>query len=224
MICIADEESRAQTLADLRMILNERDKGKELESSLVSSILKTSDRVELNKNGDQSYQVPTRLTKVEFPKFEGVELENWLYHCNRFFLIDGTPNEAKVNLASLHLGDRALEWHQSYIKGRGAAAEPPWEEYERALKVRFGERIYDNPMANLKKLTQTGELMEYIEAFDVCAHKTTLSESNILDCFISGLKDELSYPVLMQGPKTLQEAYALARMHDAYLLSVRQHF
>lgn len=153
---------------------------------------------------ETAYPILTRLTKVEFPRFDGSDLENWLFHCNRYFQIDETPEHAKVRLASLHLCDRALKWHHAFTWNRATTGDPPWEEYEAAVRIRFGDMIYDNPTANRKKLTQTGSLMEYIEAFEVCVHKTTLSDANVLDCFVSGLKEGLSYPVLMQGPKTLQ--------------------
>lgn len=99
--------------------------------------------------------------------------------------------------------------------------EPPWDEYVEDVKVKFGDRVYEDYMPDLKRLNQTRELIGYINAFDACAHKTTLSEANVLSCFLTGLKNEVGYPVRMQSPKTLQQAYALARMQNAYLTSIR---
>lgn len=99
--------------------------------------------------------------------------------------------------------------------------ELPWDEYVEDVKARFGDRVYEGYMSDLKRINQTGELIEYIDAFDSCAHKTSLSEANVLSYFLTGLKDEIGYPVRMQGPKTLQQAYALVRMQDAYLTTVR---
>lgn len=30
----------------------------------------------------------SRMTKVEFPKFDGTDLRSWLYKCNQFFQLD----------------------------------------------------------------------------------------------------------------------------------------
>ena len=56
-----------------------------------------------------------------------------------------------------------------------------------ALKGRFGERVYEDPMADLKSLVQTGSLQDYLEEFDVLSHKVTLTEEYSLCCFLSGL-------------------------------------
>ena len=71
---------------------------------------------------------------------------------------------------------RALQWHQSFIKNRNQTEEPPWEEYVEALTSQFGEKVYEDPMADLKGLVQSGSLREYMEEFDVLSHKVTLSE------------------------------------------------
>lgn len=83
------------------------------------------------------------------------------------------------------------------MKIRGAEGLLPRGDYVVALKSRFGEQIHEDPMADLKVLTQEGDLLDYIEAFDSCAHRTDLSEGNLLSCFLTGLKDEIRYSVLM---------------------------
>ena len=123
----------------------------------------------------------------------------------------------RVKLAAIHMEGRALQWHQSYVKNRNKEEEPPWQEYVEALKGRFGERVYEDPMADLKGLVQTGTLQEYLEEFDMLSHKVNLTEDYSLSCFISGLKDEIKIPVRMFGPKNLQQAYALARLQDSYI-------
>ena len=93
----------------------------------------------------------------------------------------------------------------------------------KALKSRFGERAYEDPMADLKSLTQTGSLQEYMEEFDVLFNKVTLTEEYFLSCFLSGLKEEIKIPVKMIGPSSLQQAYALARMQESYLMATRNY-
>jgi hypothetical protein len=41
-----------------------------------------------------------------------------------------------------------------------------------------------------------------------------------LSCFMSGLKDEVRLAIKMQGPRTLGEAYALAKIQEEYLTNV----
>ncbi|EEF34791.1 conserved hypothetical protein [Ricinus communis] len=157
------------------------------------------------------YQMATRFTKIESPTFNGEDLEGWLFKCERFFQIDYTLLMARMKLASIHMEGRALN----------KLGEPPWEEYVLALKGRFGEKAYEDPMADLKGLIQTGTLQEYMESFEVLSHKVTLSEDYSLSCFLSGLKEEIRIPLRMLGPKSLQQAYALARMQDSYLSATK---
>ncbi|EEF47678.1 conserved hypothetical protein [Ricinus communis] len=80
-------------------------------------------------------------------------------------------SNSQVKLASIHLEGRALQWHQTFIKNRGELGEPPWDDYVRAIKCRFGVRAYEDPMADLKMLVQIGSVSDYLEEFDVLSHK-----------------------------------------------------
>lgn len=74
--------------------------------------------VDLSSQGN-SYQLSTRFTKIDFPVFDGSDFDGWLFRYERFFLVDRTPIDSKVTVASLHFSGKALEWHQSFIKNKG---------------------------------------------------------------------------------------------------------
>lgn len=74
-------------------------------------------------------------------------MNNWMYRCNQYFEFDGTPEETKVRIVSLHLEGKVLQWHQNYIKGRSGQGNLLWAEYVQELSVRFGEDLHYNPMA-----------------------------------------------------------------------------
>ena len=61
----------------------------------------------------------TRQTKVDFPRFNGEDLNGWIYRCQQFFDVDGTPPESKVKLAVINLEGRTLQWHQNWRKYKG---------------------------------------------------------------------------------------------------------
>ena len=65
---------------------------------------------------NRSQYFSTRQSKVDFPHFNGDDLNGWLYRCQQFFEVDGTPEEAKVKLAAINLEGRALQWHQNWTK------------------------------------------------------------------------------------------------------------
>ena len=76
-------------------------------------------------------------------------------------------------------------------------------------------------MADLKSLVQYRTLQEYLEEFDILSHKVNLTEEYSLSCFLSGLKDEIKIPVRMFAPRSLQQAYALARMQESYIAATK---
>ena len=59
---------------------------------------------------DRSYMA-TRQAKIDFPQFDGSDLNDWLFRCCQFFEIDGTPTEMKMKWASINLEGHVLSWH-----------------------------------------------------------------------------------------------------------------
>lgn len=51
----------------------------------------------------------TRISKVDFPKFDSRNVHEWLYRCENFFRLDETTPDSKVMLASIHLEGLALQ-------------------------------------------------------------------------------------------------------------------
>lgn len=109
--------------------------------------------------------MPTRSYQVEFPKFDGVGLRDWLYKCDQFFDVDETPEDLKVKLASCKLEGKALQWHQAYMKGGLTREWPRWSEYVRCLYSRFGSDLFDDPMGDFKDLRQISSAQDYIDIF-----------------------------------------------------------
>ncbi|KAI4369551.1 hypothetical protein MLD38_017978 [Melastoma candidum] len=114
------------------------------------------------------------MPKVDFPEFDGHDLEDWLYKCQRYFELEHVPEDRKVKLASLYLYGSALQWHYSYVKNRKKERALEWEEYSAALNGRFGKEVFEDPMGKMKNLKQEGEysnLYAYMEEFDICLRR-----------------------------------------------------
>lgn len=91
---------------------------------------------------------------------------------------------------------------------------PLWDEYVEAITSRFG-KLFDDPIAELFTLKQTGGVKEYHDSFDGVVSKLSLSEEYVLSCFLAGLSEEIQYQVRMFHPKNLQQAYCLAKLQEA---------
>ncbi|XP_021740124.1 uncharacterized protein LOC110706513 [Chenopodium quinoa] len=153
--------------SSLRSLLDEQ--FTKLISDVNSPIKTPVKTLDTSEPGQKNYsQYSSRLTKINFPKFDGDDLKSWLYKCNQFFDLDGISDENKISLAAIHLEGIAL-----------------WTEYVAGITARFGD-IYDDPMADLKALKQIGTIQKYHDAFDALASRLNLSQEYLISCYIGG--------------------------------------
>ena len=75
-------------------------------------------------NGNNGGNNLSRISRIDFPKFEGEDVQGWIYKCEQFFELDSIGENMRVKIASIQ--ERALIWHQSYIKGFAAGVWAVW--------------------------------------------------------------------------------------------------
>ncbi|XP_076960274.1 uncharacterized protein LOC143636597 [Bidens hawaiensis] len=152
---------------------------------------------------------PLRIGKVKFPKFSGEDVEGWVYRCEHFFAMDETPDETKLRCAVVHLEGDALQWHKAFMKTRNATVtEIPWDDYISSISARFSNAMFEDPLEELVSLTQ----------------RVTLSESQAVSLYLKALKPNIRGPVRMFKPRTLHEAYGLAKTQALNNENLEQKF
>jgi hypothetical protein len=171
-----------------------------------------------NSSGDGFH---TKSIRLEFPRFDGEDPESWCCRATQFFEFYSTPDAQRLTISSFHMEGKALVWFQEL---RATKCVSNWEEFVRAVQIRFGKGSYDDPMETLTKLKQVGLLEDYKTQFENLAIKVHgLPETHKLSCFLGGLKDEIRLPVRMFNPKSLVDAYSLARIQEEYVLNSRRN-
>jgi len=144
-----------------------------------------------------------------FPTFNGEDVHRWLYKCAQYFEIEEIANTDKLRITSYYLEGVALYWHQNFLRS-AENQRATWEEYVEAIRCRFGGQ--QDPLEELMKLKQRGNLEEYIQDFDILWNKAEINEKQLLVIFLGGLELEIKNTVKMFEPKTLKHAYNLARL------------
>lgn len=141
----------------MRNVLNEHREALEKEMDALRSFVMESQQANtphmvlphsesgMGFHGSSSYQASTRLSRLEFPRFNGDNFRGWLLRCEQFFEVDNTPSETKVKLAVMHMEGRALQWHQVFSKSRFTSDVPSWEDYVRNLASQFWIRSMTTP-------------------------------------------------------------------------------
>ena len=161
-----------------------------------------------------SYVCGTRLARIDFPRFNGENVNQWIYQCENYFLIDKTLEEFKVQLAIVHLEGKALQWHTALMNSDLDMDAPSWTRFTKSLNDRFGA-IGDDPMVVLMRLRQKTLVDAYHEEFDSIITRLKLANDHILSCFLGGLKTDIQMMVRMFQPTSLQHAFTLVRTYVA---------
>ncbi|GJV00541.1 putative nucleotidyltransferase, ribonuclease H, partial [Tanacetum coccineum] len=131
-----------------------------------------------------------RLTKLDLPKFSGDDVKGWIYRCNQFFQLDNVAGNQKVKIASIHLHDKALDWHRNFERRNGL--EVTWEKYL--------EEVYQ-------------------DQFDALLSKVDITESQAISIFLPGVNTDIAMMVRMFKPRTLNDTYYLANLQKATIES-----
>jgi len=154
------------------------------------------------------------LSRIDFPRFNDENVNQWIYQCENYFLIDQTPEEFKVQLTLVHLQGKALQWHITLMNSDLDMDAPSWPGFTKSLKDRFGA-IGDDPMVALMRLRQKTSVDAYHEEFDSIITRLKLANDHILSCFLGGLKQDIQMIVRMFESTSLQHAFTLAKTYEA---------
>lgn len=127
--------------------------------------------------------------KLGFPKLDGVNPRIWIKKCMRYCNLCKTPDEQRVDLASLYMVDKAETWVSSHLSAR---KHVDWDDFIIDLSARFQDTRSLNVVEQFNKLQQLDDLETYLDDFEslrsiMIQTSHVLPESYILDSFV-GLK------------------------------------
>jgi len=157
-----------------------------------------------------SFQV--RNVKLDFPKFDGSDVLQWIFKAEQFFDYYNTPDDQRLIIASVHLEKEVVPWFQMQARNH---AFPSWVAFTRALEMSFGPSPYECPHSDLFKLTQSRSVHEYYVKFTALANRVQgITSEALLDYFVGGLRQDIRRDVLVQDPKTLMRCVSLAKLFE----------
>lgn len=88
-----------------------------------------------------------------------------------------------------------------------------WDAFAHNLEIRFGPSSFQNHEAALYKLRQITNLSECLTEFEAISTPTTgLSHNNLLNCFLSGLMDDIQRELFLLQPQSLPQAMGMAKL------------
>jgi len=136
-------ENRITSKLEARLIEITASIRQAIDSSIDQQISETLQRDTRPVNSN--YSCGTRLARIDFPHFGGDAIQQWIYQCETYFAIDGTPEDVRVKLAIIHFEGKTLQWHTTFVQNLPGGNLPTWTEFTKILIDRFGE-VCDDPM------------------------------------------------------------------------------
>ncbi|XP_019176769.1 PREDICTED: uncharacterized protein LOC109172063 [Ipomoea nil] len=153
----------------------------------------------------------TRVTRLEFPKFSGIEDPLvWLHRCELFFDKSPLSDHEKVSTAAYYMFDVAQLWFKKRLQD---GQQFSWAQFKEACNLRFGPPRSINPLGELANLKQNSrDFEDFIDDFQtLLARADNVLYSQQVSLFTAGLDEVLRIDVERMRPVSLDEAINIAR-------------
>ncbi|KAL9670234.1 hypothetical protein QQ045_007785 [Rhodiola kirilowii] len=166
----------------------------------------------------RAFHLPLPLVIPIFNGDQDVDVTTWLFLLDRFFSIHDTPHDQRLNISALYMTGPALQWLQ-WMHKHNAGRLSSWDLFVRDLEIRFEPSPYHNPEVSLYKLRQLGSVADYLSEFEALSArvKGRLTLQNLFNCFIAGLRDDISQELVFLRPKSLTDAIRMAKLVEQKL-------
>ena len=146
------------------------------------------------------------------------DVSQWLFESERYFTLSGTNPLEAIQYASSYLSGAAAIWWRSRVRQHGpTGGVGSWDGFVEALTAQFkpvnGEKLARDKLA---RLIQARSVQDYTSRFrTLCLQIDGITESEMLDRFVRGLKPHVQREVELRDPTTLDEAVRIAERVDA---------
>lgn len=153
---------------------------------------------------------PTRLPKLEVPLFTGEHVLSWLFQIEHFFTYHHIPPDQKIDIAAFYMTGKAIQWYHWLSSTHQIIT---WEHFSRHAELRFGPSTFINHKAQLFKLKQSSTVTAYLDEFKCLSTLVQgLSLTSLLNCFLSGLRDDIQRELYILKPTSLHDAMGMAQL------------
>jgi hypothetical protein len=146
------------------------------------------------------------------------DVSQWLFSMRQYLQLSGANSCDGIIYAASYLRGAAAIWWRLRAQNYGAQGGfQNWEEFETELTKQFrpinAEKLARDQLASL---TQLRSVQEYVSRFkSICLQISNVSEEEMMDRFVRGLKPMVQREVELRDPQTFDEAVRIAERVDA---------
>jgi hypothetical protein len=149
------------------------------------------------------------VPKIDMRKFDGKDPITWILQMEQFFDLHNVPHTQKVRIASLYLEPNQFVWYRWLCSRKSLVT---WTIFTEEMIAHYEDTRSNTFFSQLINLKQKGSVTEHIENFQRLNIKVTdIPDEHLIDVFIGTLKDNIQHEVLLWEPKSLENAFKVAR-------------
>ncbi|KAL1534405.1 hypothetical protein AAHA92_30586 [Salvia divinorum] len=158
--------------------------------------------------GAGGHEQQSMRLKMEPPRFDGTEVNNWIRGIQYYFDHIGMPEAHRLHYVIMLFDPVVADWIWNYCSSHEHVT---WYAFLDDVRRRFDPHCYTSHVGLLKKLTQSGTVSEYQSAFEKLQTKAVnVPDHVLLDLYVAGLRQPIQDEVLLHRPMTLTAAFAIA--------------
>ncbi|KAL4319444.1 hypothetical protein GQ457_18G018050 [Hibiscus cannabinus] len=161
--------------------------------------------------GNNMGQASNFAYKLLCPRFDGEDFRGWMSKLEQYFEAENVPEAAKIRVVMLHLEGKALQWHQFLSRTQRDFHQLNWDQYANLLRERFCPGGLEDPFSELLALKQNESVEQFYEEFIHLLNQVQLPDEYVLSMFKNHLRLEISQYLQLLQPKTLMDAFHLAK-------------
>jgi gas vesicle protein len=149
------------------------------------------------------------VPKIDMRKFDGKDPITWILQMEQFFDLHNVPHTQKVRIASLYLEPNQFVWYRWLCSRKSLIT---WTIFTEEMIAHYEDTRSNTFFSQLINLKQKGSVTEHIENFQRLNIKVTdIPDEHLIDVFIGTLKDNIQHEVRLWEPKSLENAFKVAR-------------
>jgi hypothetical protein len=149
------------------------------------------------------------VPKINMRKFDGKDPITWILQMEQLFDLHNVPHTQKVQIASLYLEPNQFVWYRWLCSRKSLVT---WTIFTEEMIEHYEDTRSNTFFSQLINLKQKGSVTKHIEKFQRLNIKVTnIPDEHLIDVFIGTLKDNIQHEVLLWEPKSLENAFRVAR-------------
>jgi hypothetical protein len=149
------------------------------------------------------------VPKIDMRKFDGKDPITWIHQIEQLFDLHNVPHTQMVRIVSLYLEPNQFVWYRWLCSRKSLVT---WKIFTEEMIAHYEDTRSNTFFSQLINLKKKGSVTEHIENFQRLNIKVTnIPDEHLIDVFIGTLKDNIQHEVRLWEPKSLENAFKVAR-------------